>query len=87
MVKSTYVLDVESADALERLAREWQVSKSEALRRAIKSAAATPLAERPEILRRMQEAAGLSAGAAARWSGTVRSERRAGTRQVGTRRR
>ena len=38
-IKSTYSLDVESVRALEDLARRWQVSKSEALRRAIRSEA------------------------------------------------
>ena len=38
-IKSTYALDVESVRALEELARRWQVSKSEALRRAIRSEA------------------------------------------------
>ena len=38
-IKSTYSLDVESVRALETLARRWQVSKSEVLRRAIKKAA------------------------------------------------
>ena len=35
-IKSTYSLDVESVRALEDLARRWRVSKSEALRRAIR---------------------------------------------------
>lgn len=38
-IKSTYSLDVESARSLEALARRWNVSKSEVLRRAIKAAA------------------------------------------------
>ena len=38
-IKSTYSLDVESVRALDDLARRWQVSKSEALRRAIRSEA------------------------------------------------
>ena len=40
-IKSTYSLDVESVRALEDLARRWEVSKSEVLRRAIRSAAAS----------------------------------------------
>lgn len=40
-IKSTYSLDVESVRALEGLARRWNVSKSEVLRRAIRSAAAS----------------------------------------------
>ena len=40
-IKSTYSLDVESVRVLEELARRWDVSKSEVLRRAIRSVAAT----------------------------------------------
>ena len=35
-IKVTYSLDVDSVRALEELARQWGVSKSEALRRAIR---------------------------------------------------
>lgn len=35
-IKVTYTLDVDSLRALEELARQWGVSKSEALRRAIR---------------------------------------------------
>lgn len=38
-IKSTYSLDVGTVRALEELARHWNVSKSEALRRAIRSEA------------------------------------------------
>ena len=38
-IKSTYSLDVETVRTLESLARRWDVSKSEVLRRAIRSAA------------------------------------------------
>jgi hypothetical protein len=42
-VKITYVFDVETVRTLEDLARRWNVSKSEALRRAIRaSSAQTP---------------------------------------------
>ena len=37
-IKSTYALDVESVRMLETLADRWRVSKSEALRRAIRAA-------------------------------------------------
>lgn len=39
-IKSTYSLDVETVGALEGIARRWNVSMFEALRRAIRSAAA-----------------------------------------------
>ena len=38
-IRSTYALDVETVQMLDRLARQWAVSKSEALRRAIRAAA------------------------------------------------
>ena len=38
-IKSTYTLDLGSVRALEALAQQWQVSKSEVLRRAIRMAA------------------------------------------------
>ena len=38
-IKSTYSLDVETARTLESLARRWNVSKTEVLRRAIRAAA------------------------------------------------
>ena len=40
-VKATYSLDPETVRNLEDMARRWGVSKSEALRRAIRSAAGT----------------------------------------------
>ena len=38
-IKSTYSLDVETVRTLESLARRWNVSKTEVLRRAIRAAA------------------------------------------------
>ena len=49
-IKSTYSLDVESVRALEELARRWEVSKSEVLRRAIRSAAAAVEPDTPAAL-------------------------------------
>lgn len=77
MVKSTYVLDVETADQLERLAREWQVSKSEALRRVIRSAAVSAVPDRLATFRKLQESVPLNRAQANSWSEAVRAERRA----------
>ena len=77
MVKSTYVLDVETADQLQRLAHDWQVSKSEALRRVIRQAAATPPPDRLAAFRKLQGAVKVSRAQAASWSESVRAERRA----------
>lgn len=77
MVKSTYVLDVETAQMLDRLAKDWQVSKSEALRRAIRSAAAAGAPDGVTLLRRLQQAVKLDRVSADKWAESVRAERRA----------
>ena len=85
MVKSTYVLDVETADSLDRLAAQWQVSKSEALRRIIRTAAAAAAPDRLSVFRQLQRAAQLNSGQASSWAAAVRAERR--TQRPGGRRR
>jgi hypothetical protein len=81
-VKATYALDVATVQALERMAQRWAVSKSEALRRAIRAAAA---AEAPggsqglDRLDRLQRVLALSPEKAAAWAREVRAERRAGS--------
>src|SRR5207249_7015562 len=50
MIKSTYTLDVATVRTLEALARRWKVSKSEALRRAIRSASGQTPPPAPEAL-------------------------------------
>jgi hypothetical protein len=86
VVKSTYVLDVETAQTLERLAKDWQVSKSEALRRLIRSAATTAVPDRVAVLRRLQESVKLSRSTAERWVEAARSERRSSGRRTTARR-
>ena len=58
-IKSTYSLDVETVRTLESLARRWNVSKSEVLRRAIRTAAAGERSQRAreklEALRQLQD--------------------------------
>lgn len=49
-IKSTYTLDVESVRALESLAQQWKVSKSEVLRRAIRLASSTAYPEKTDPL-------------------------------------
>jgi hypothetical protein len=84
-IKSTYSLDVETVRALEKLARRWNVSKSEALRRVIRaSAAQEPRDAGREALRALddlQRALDLTTGAAARWSAGARAERRSASRR------
>ena len=78
-IKSTYSLDVDTVRALERTARRWKVSKSEALRRAIRAAAeaATGADDPLRALDELQSALDLSSAAAESWARAVRRERRA----------
>ena len=81
-VKATYSLDATTVKALERLARRWEVSKSEALRRVIRASASAEgaVGEAPALaaLDRAQQAAGLTVATAAAWARHARAERRAG---------
>lgn len=83
-IKATYSLDPETVRLLERTARRWSVSKSEALRRAIRAAASGEMAAEGEaVLDRLQEAAKLKSGSATAWARQVREERRkAGTKRT-----
>jgi hypothetical protein len=78
-VKTTYALDVETVRTLDDLARRWDVSKSEALRRAIRASSVqtateglTPI----QALDRLQRERGLTPRAAARWAVAARAERK-----------
>ncbi len=78
-VKSTYSLDLETVKTLDELAAQWKVSKSEALRRAIRSASERH-GEEPigslQALDALQGALKLSATRAAQWVTASESERR-----------
>ena len=82
-IKSTYSLDVESVRALEELAGRWGVSKSEALRRAIRSEASRQPARGGDALAALDQ---LQASFRSRnvdlkqWALDVESERRAAGR-------
>ena len=86
-IKSTYSLDVESVRALEELADRWGVSKSEALRRAIRSEAGRQPARGGDALAALDQ---LQASLRARnvdleqWAREVESERRAAGRRLGS---
>jgi hypothetical protein len=76
-IKATYSLDPETVRLLERTARRWSVSKSEALRRAIRAAAeGTAAGEGEAILDQLQGAANLKSASANSWVRQVRDERR-----------
>ena len=80
-IKATYALDVETVDTLERMARRWAVSKSEALRRAVRAAAAEAELSRPAVERldELQRSVALTRARAKAWADEVLAERRAGT--------
>ena len=80
-VKTTYTIDLETKRALDRLATRWDVSKSEALRRAIRQAAgASRVTDRLAALDALQRRARVTKGTASRWTGEVRAERQASRR-------
>ncbi len=79
-IKSTYALDVESVKALEGIAQRWGVSKSEALRRAIRAAANLELQSGEDALRaldELQRSVASSKRDAILWARRTRDERRA----------
>lgn len=85
-IKATYSLDVDTVRALERLAKQWDTSKSDALRRAIRLAARSEramVAESSDALDRWQESLGLTAAAAAGWARHSLAERRSSSRKRG----
>ena len=83
-IKSTYSLDVETVRALERLAKQWGVSKSEALRRSIRQASETHPAggEAASALDELQSSLELSEADASRWQKSARASRRASARKL-----
>ena len=81
MVRTTYALDEETVRRLDGLARQWNVSKSEALRRAIRAAdamAASP-DDRLKALDELQASMRLTHTRAQTWVREVREERRRST--------
>lgn len=83
-IKSTYSLDVESVRVLESLAKRWQVSKSEVLRRAIRIAAAGDYpTKRPALdaLELLQSSVRERRIDLSRWTRDVKSERLAADRR------
>lgn len=80
-IKSTYSLDVDTVRQLENLAAHWNTSKSGALRRAIRSAAAGVNSghnEAIDALDRLQDMLALDHDSARAWADEVLQEREAG---------
>lgn len=78
-IRSTYALDPETVHTLERLAKQWSVSKSEALRRAIHAAGGRQqgTARALRALNMLQQSVNLSASQARQWVSETRTARRA----------
>ncbi len=80
-IRSTYALDADTVQRLGHLAKRWNVSECEALRKAIRMADAdSPADDRLAALRALQASMRLSGKAAEEWVRRVRRERRASSR-------
>jgi Arc/MetJ-type ribon-helix-helix transcriptional regulator len=81
VIRTTYALDEQTVRRLEGLAHQWNVSKSEALRRAIRAADSTSTTsdDRLKALDELQASMQLAKGRADAWVRKVRTERRRGT--------
>jgi len=81
-VRSTYALDPETVASLDRLARRWRVSKSEALRRIVNTASVIEEVDATSdalaALGELQELLGLDEQQAEAWIREIRAEREAG---------
>lgn len=80
VVRATYALDLDTVRTLHRLAERWGVSKSEALRRAVRHAGEQAAPKGPaalEALDALQRSLKLSRTKADAWARAARSERRA----------
>ena len=83
-IKSTYSLDVETVRTLESLARRWNVSKTEVVRRAIRAAAQEEnprVREKLEALKQLQDYVRRHDIDVAAWEREVRAEREASSRK------
>lgn len=83
-IKSTYSLDVESVRTIERLAKRWNVPKSEVLRRAIRLAAAEDPDDGAALsaLDRLQASLRARRVDLAQWERDSEAERRASARRL-----
>lgn len=81
VIRTTYALDEETVRRLDGLARQWNVSKSEALRRAIRAADAIAGSpdDRLKALDELQASMQLTRTRAQTWVRELREERRRST--------
>jgi hypothetical protein len=83
-IKSTYALDPDTVRTLDEIARRWNVSKSEALRRAIRAVAGRMPEQSHDALRaldHLQRSLGATARTTRAWVQATRAERRASSRR------
>ncbi|HWG36922.1 MAG TPA: CopG family transcriptional regulator [Terriglobales bacterium] len=92
VVRTTYALDQETVERLERLARGWKLSRSAALRKLIREAPGPSVAAAPSEDPRLKALQQLQASMrrlttkqVADWQRDVRLERQAGARKIRTR--
>ena len=77
IIRTTYALDEVTVRKLEALAAGWKVSKSEALRRAIRAADLHQgTSARRDALEALQRSLKLTPARADRWAAEIRRERR-----------
>ena len=80
-IRSTFALDQETVDALDRLAGKWEMSKSEVLRRIVDAAARVEevdaAADALLALEEIQERLALTEEQADTWIREIRAEREA----------
>lgn len=80
-IRSTFALDRETVENLERLAKKWGVSKSEALRRVVDAAACVEevdaAADALAALEELQERLALTEEQADAWIREIRAQREA----------
>ena len=83
-IKSTYALDPDTVRTLDNIARRWKVSKSEALRRAIRAVAGSVPEQGHDALQALddlQNALGVTATTTRAWVQAARAERRVSSRR------
>ena len=82
-IKATYSLDIETVRDLERMAKRMRISKSEALRRAVRLAASAeprPGKDQLEALDELQQSLDLASEDLRRWESEARELRQASSR-------
>ena len=87
-IKSTYALDPDTVRTLDNIARRWKVSKSKALRRAIRAVAGRVPEQSHNVLQaldELQDALGPTATTTRAWIQSDRAERRASSRRCAAR--